>query len=131
MQQESVDGMLRNGTFDPTVQSWHSKIDMPTPNPHVLYCIREIKNFPGLGYCYVTVLVASGGGGGPRRDGEPYEQILFYNYVPIQGYSRFVGDIKNLVPLHCSCIKDYLVTFHRTEKCPCGWECEHKINKKP
>jgi hypothetical protein len=55
MQQESVDGMLRSGTFDPTVQSWHSKIDMPTLNPHVLYCIREIKNFPELGYCYVTV----------------------------------------------------------------------------
>ena len=122
MQQESVDGMLRNGTFDPTVQSWHSKIDMPTPNPHVLYCIREIKNFPELGYCYVTVLV--------DRAGEPYEQILFYNYVPIQGYSRFVEDIKNFVPLHCSCIKDYLVTFHRTEKCPCGWECEQSYDDK-
>ena len=67
MQQESVDGMLRNGNFDPTVQSWHSKIDMPTPNPYVLYCIREIKNFPELGYCYVTVLVDRAGDVGLSR----------------------------------------------------------------
>lgn len=60
-------------TFDPTRQSWHSKIDLPTPNPCVMYCIREIKNFPELGYCYLSALV--------DRAGEAYDvsysQIYF------------------------------------------------------
>ena len=33
-----------------------TKIDLPRPNPHVLYCIRKIENRPELGYCYLTVL---------------------------------------------------------------------------
>ena len=99
--------------FDPTIQSWHSKVDLPTPNPSVLYCIRKIENRPELGYCYLTALV--------ERRGEPCETILFYNYVLIQGYGGFIEDIKNLVPLHCSRIKDHLVTFHKREQCPCGW----------
>ncbi len=68
---------MQQETFDPTVQSWHSKIDLPTPNPHVLYCIRKIENRPELGYCYVTVLV--------DRAGEPHEQILFFTYAPNPG----------------------------------------------
>lgn len=97
------------------ILTFHSKIDLPTPNPCILYCIKKIENRPELSYCYLTVLV--------DRAGEPYEQILFYTYAPVQGhnYSRFIEDIKALVPLHCSCIKDYLVTFHKTETCPCGW----------
>ncbi len=108
---------MQQRTFDPTVQSWHSKIDLPTPNPRILYCIRKIENRPELGYCYVTALV--------DKEGEPFETVLFFTYAPIQGYSRFIEDIKGLVPLHCSRIIDYLVTFHKTEPCPCGWEGEH------
>jgi hypothetical protein len=60
--------------FDPTVQTWHSKVDLPMPNPHVLYCIRKIVNYPELGYCYLTAHV--------DRAGAPYETILFYTYAP-------------------------------------------------
>jgi len=113
---------MQQETFNPMVQSFHSKIDMPTPNPCALYCIRKIENRPELGYCYLTVLV--------DKDGskEPFETVLFYTYAPVQGYSRFIEDIKGLVPLHCSRIKDYLVTFHRTETCPCGKNFNEEIS---
>jgi hypothetical protein len=117
---------MQQETFDPTIRSWHSKIDLPTPNPCALYCIRKIENRPELGYCYLTVLVEREG----IPESEPYETTLFYTYAPIQGYSRFIEDIKGLVPLHCARIKDYLVTFHRTEVCSCGWECERKPNER-
>ena len=56
------------------------------------------------------------------RGREPYEITLFYTYAPVQGYARFIEDIKDLCPLHCSRIKDYLVTFHKEEECPCGYK---------
>ena len=107
------------------ILSWHSsKIDLPIPNPCVLYCIKKIENRPELNYCYLTVLVDRAKVPGT---GEPYETILFYTYAPVQGhnYSRFIEDIKALVPLHCSRIKDYLVTFHKDQVCPCGWNASN------
>ena len=101
-----------------------TKIDLPRPNPHVLYCIRKIENRPELGYCYLTVLVAPGDGGGPRRDGEPYDTILFYTYAPVNSdysYSRFIEDRKGLCPLHSARIKDYLMAFEKERACPCGY----------
>ena len=108
--------------FDPTVQTWHSKVDLPTPNPHVLYCIRKIVNYPELGYCYLTVHV--------DRAGVPYETILFYTYAPVNGeytYSKFIEDIKELAPLHCTRIKDYLLTFEEDKECPCGWVNKEEV----
>lgn len=101
---------MKQEAFNPMVQSWNTKIDLPTPDPCALYCIRKIENRPELGYCYLTVFVG----------GEPREQILFYTYAPVQGYGRFIEDIKSLVPLHSSRIRDYLVTFDKHEKCLCG-----------
>ncbi len=100
--------------FNPMIQTWHSKIDLPTPNPMVLYCVRKIENYPELGYAYLTVLV--------DRSGEQYQTVLFYNYAPMQNYSRFVEDIRGLVPLHCTNISDYSITFHKEKECPCGWK---------
>jgi hypothetical protein len=108
--------------FDPTVQTWHSKVDLPTPNPHMLYCIRKIVNYPELGYCYLTVHV--------DRAGAPYETILFYTYAPVNGeytYSKFIEDIKELAPLHCTRIKDYLLTFEKDKECPCGWVNKEEV----
>jgi hypothetical protein len=93
-----------------------TKIDLPRPNPHVLYCIRKIENRPELGYCYLTVLV--------ERGGEPYDTILFYTYAPVNSgysYSRFIEDRKGLCPLHSARIKDYLMTFEKERACPCGY----------
>ena len=109
-----------------------TKIDLPRPNPHVLYCIRKIENRPELGYCYLTVFVAPGVWGrgwpsesrGPRRDGEPYETILFYTYAPVNSgysYGSFIEDMKGLCPLHFARIKDYLLTFEKESACPRGW----------
>ncbi len=81
-----------------------TKIDLPRPNPHVLYCI------------YLTVLV--------ERGGEPYDTILFYTYAPVNSgysYSRFIEDRKRLCPLHSARIKDYLMTFEKERACPCGY----------
>jgi hypothetical protein len=89
------------GAFNPMVQSFQSKIDLPTPNPTLMYCIKKIENFPELGYCYLTVLV--------ERAGEPYQTILFYTYVSSNAdyrYSRFIEGIKTLVPLHSTRIKE-------------------------
>lgn len=109
--------MQEQETFNPMLQSWHSKIDLPTPNELVLYCVRKIKNYPDLGYAYLTVLVG--------RAGAPHETTLFYNYGSVPNYSRFLEDIKDLCPHHCTRIKDSLVTFHKAEECPCGWEQEN------
>ena len=104
---------MQEEIFNPMVQTWHSKIDLPTPNPHVLYCIKKITNYPELGYCYLEVIV--------DRAGAPYKTILFYHYAFVEQYGKFIEDIKDLVPLHCTSIKDYLVTFHQDKECPCGW----------
>ena len=105
------------GAFNPMVQSFQSKIDLPTPNPTLMYCIKKIENFPELGYCYLTVLV--------ERAGEPYQTILFYTYASSNAgyrYSRFIEGIKTLVPLHSTRIKeDCLIVFECDKKCPCGW----------
>ncbi len=98
-------------------QECSSKIDLPTPDPLVLYCVKKITNRPELGYCYLDALV--------DRAGEPYETILFYTYAPVNGeyaYSRFIEDIKALCPLHSTRIKDYLLTFEKDKECPCGWK---------
>jgi len=108
--------------FDPTVQTWHSKVDLPTPNPHMFYCIRRIVNYPELGYCYLTVHV--------DRAGVPYETILFYTYAPVNGeytYSKFIEDIKELAPLHCTGIKDYLLTLEKDKECLCGWVNKEEV----
>ena len=101
--------------FNPMVQSWHSKIDLPTPNPQVLYCVRKIDNYGDLGYCYFEVLV--------DRGGEPYQTVLFHNYADMPMLGWFIQDIKALVPLHCTLIReDHLIVFERDKPCPCGYE---------
>jgi len=92
----------------PLIRS-RTKIDLPLPDPDVLYCIVKIDNYPLLGYAYLTVVDEKG------------ERVLFYNYSTVPGSGRFVEDTAPLVPLHCTKIKDYLVTFHHHETCPCGW----------
>lgn len=104
---------MQEETFNPMVQTWHSKIDLPTPNPHVLYCIRKIENYPDRGYAYLTVFVA--------RAGAPYETVLFYSYASVEHYGKFIEDIKAFCPLHGTRIKDYLFTFDKDKDCPCGW----------
>ena len=105
--------MQEQETFNPMLQSWHSKIDLPTPNPMILYCIRKIENFPEREYCYMTVLV--------DRAGSPYQTVLFFNYQGIENYGRPIEDLKKLVPLHFSEISDdLLVTFNKATECPCG-----------
>ena len=109
---------MQQEAFDPTVQSWHSKVDLPAPNPHVLYCIKKITNYPELGYCYLEAIV--------DRAGAPYETVLFYHYASVEEeYGKFIEDIKGLVPLHCTSIKDYLVSFHQDKACPCGWKSDN------
>ncbi len=57
-----------------------TKIDLPRPNPQVLYCIRKIENRPELGYCYLTVLVALGMG---EALGEMGSRMTPYCFTPM------------------------------------------------
>ncbi len=83
-----------------------SKLDLPVPDPDTLYCVRKIENFAG--YAYLTVFDADG------------ERVLFYHYAN-PAYSSFIADLSNLTPLHRVVIRDRLISFARSEPCPCGY----------
>ncbi len=81
---------------------------MPVPLPEKLYCVREVRNYPIESFAYITVIDGS----------TSEERVLFFRY-PDGNYYQFIEDIKDLVPLHCTRIHDGLLTFHRSEQCPC------------
>ncbi len=85
--------------------SYGHKID--SPQPCVLYCIKKIRNYPELGYAYLTTVNSRG------------ERVLLYDYRTVAGYGEFIQSMVALVPLHCVKIKDALLTFHREQACPC------------
>lgn len=87
-----------------------SKLDLPTPQENVVYCIRRILNYPGLSYAYVTVLI----------EGSRDEIVLFYRYPAISSYWEFMDTVKDIVPLHNAQFRDRLLTFKREENCLCG-----------
>jgi hypothetical protein len=85
---------------------------LPVPMPGELYCIRELRNYPIESFAYITVI-----------DGNTSEErVLFFRY-PGGNYYQLIEDIKDLVPLHCARMYNGLVTFHRSEQCPCTY-CE-------
>ncbi len=87
-----------------------SKLDLPVPQENVLYCVREIVNYPGLSYAYLTVLI----------EGSKNEIVLFYRYPAISSYWGFMDAVKEVVPLHNAQFRDRLLTFKRGNNCPCG-----------
>ncbi len=95
-EQELADELIMANIF----KSVHSKID--------------IRNFSHIGYAYLTVVI--------DRDGAPYQKILFLNYTATKRYGSFLEDIKRLLPLHCTHIKNGLMTFHKDKVCPCGYK---------
>src|SRR5205085_323450 len=50
-------------------------------------------------------------------------RTLFYYYAHLNdsgAYSAFLDDIKELCPLHCTRIRDGLLTFESDKTCSCG-----------
>ena len=82
-----------------------SKLELPTPDPDMIYHVKKIENFQD--YAYLTVIDAAG------------ERVLFFHYAN-RAYAPFLSDMAQLVPLHYVVIRNRLLSFARGEPCPCG-----------
>ncbi len=84
-----------------------SKIDLPTPDSIMgkVVCIRNIKNYPAMGYAYISVLL------------DTKVMLLFVRYP--QEYAGFMEAMALCVPLHRAQFNHSKLTFNPYIACPC------------